>query len=141
MMLLSAGALLAVAGAADTPRAAFERYIHSVVNRDYAQFVRSVTTNERFHFINSKGERLDSRREYLDWHRRWFGETNWEISYEPPLIAQEGNAAYAMAVFHYRERGAVGTCRRLDAYFTLVMVKENDEWRAVADIVTPISSK
>ncbi|MBN2346593.1 MAG: nuclear transport factor 2 family protein [Candidatus Aminicenantes bacterium] len=132
---------MVVAESSDTPHAAYDRYVHAVLNRDYAQFARSVTAGETFHFIDQRGTRTDSRRDYLDRHRLWFGQAGWDIAYESPLIAQLGDTAYAMAVFHLRERGPSGTPERLDAYFTLVMVKENDEWRAVADIVTPIAPK
>ncbi len=136
-----AGALMVVAGSSDTPHAAYDRYIRAVMNKKFGQFVRSVTASETFHFINSRGARSDSRSDYLDRHRRWFGKTNWEISYEPPMISQRGDTAYAMAVFHLRERDPAGALERLDAYFTLVMAKESGGWKAVADIITPIASK
>jgi ketosteroid isomerase-like protein len=141
VILLLCGLWLGTAWAATTPQATYKRYIHSIINKDIQGFARTLTSAEVFHYIDSHGKRTDSRRTYVDGHRRWFKETNWEIDYEPPLIVERGHVAYAMAVFHYRETQKDRTIHRLDAYFTLIMFKENGEWTAIADIVTPIASR
>jgi len=127
--------------AANTPRAAHEQYVQSVKKRDFEGFAATLTSGGEFHYINSRGERTDSRQEYLAEHRQWFKANNWNIDYESPLIVQHGDAAYAMAVFHYRERQLDGKIDRLDAYFTLIMVREKGEWKAVADVITPIITR
>ena len=131
---------MGAAFAENTPQAAYELYVQSVKRQDFEGFAASLTSGECFHYINSKGKRTDSRQEYLDEHRQWFKENNWEIDYESPIIIQHSDTAYAMAVFHYRERQPDGKVDRLDAYFTLIMVREEKEWKAVADIITPIKS-
>jgi ketosteroid isomerase-like protein len=141
VILLLCGLWLGTAGAATTPQATYERYIHSIINKDIQGFARTLTEADEFHFLDSHGRRTDSRREYLDAHRSWFMETNWQINYEPPLIVERGDAAYAIAVFHYHETKTDGGIVHFEGYFTLIMFKENGEWRAVADIVTPIASR
>jgi ketosteroid isomerase-like protein len=140
-ILLLVGLLSARILAGAAPRATYERYVQSVMSRDIAGFARTLTAGEVFHYIDSRGRRTDSRQEYLEAHRRWFGEANWTIEYEPPLVVERDEAAYAMAIFHYRETSKDGRIARLDGYFTLIMFKEHGEWRMVADIVTRITSR
>jgi len=140
-ILLLWGLWPGTAGAETTPQATFTRYVQSVIHKDIKAFAGTVTLAEAFHYLDSRGRWTDSRREYLDAHRRWFEEAGWEIGYETPIIVERGDAAYAMAVFHYRETGKDGEGARLDGYFTLILFKENGEWRVVADIVTPIALK
>jgi len=130
--------MLTTVFAEDTPQAAYEQYVQSIKKRNFEGFVDTITHGKEFHYINSHGRRTDSRQKYLDDHSEWFKKTNWGIDYESPLIVQNGDAAYAMAVFHYRELRTDGKVDRLDAYFTLIMFKEKGEWKVVADIVTPI---
>jgi ketosteroid isomerase-like protein len=124
--------------AENNPQAAYEQYVQSVKKRNLESFAAALASGGEFYCINSRGKRTESRQEYLDEHRQWFKETNWDIDFESPLIVQRGGTAYTMAVFHYRETEPDGKVSQLDAYFTLILVKEEGEWKAVADVITPI---
>ncbi len=124
--------------AGNSPNETYDRYVQAVKNRDIEGLAGTLSSADTFRYINSRGQRTDSRREYLEGHRQWFKKVNWDIDYDPPFVVEKDGAAYVMAVFHYRETQDDGKVVRLDAYFTLIMMIEKGEWKAVADVVTPI---
>jgi len=119
-------------------RETFELYVKSIQNSDLEGLFSTVTDQERFFFLTSRGRLVDTREEYYRFHENWFKEKDWEMPVDL-LEVQEGTEyGYTTAIFHYKSKTPEGGHYILDAYFTLIFHKEDGMWKVVADVVTPI---
>lgn len=116
----------------------FDLYVESVQNSDLEGLFSTVSDNERFHFLTSKGEFIDSRHGYYRFHENWFKEKNWKMPVELLEIHEGKDYGYTIAIFHYTSNLPHGGLYTLDSYFTLIFHKENGMWKVVADICTPV---
>lgn len=122
-----------------TLKKTFLIYVRSVQNSDLEGLFTTVTDNEGFFFLTSSGRLIDTREGYYKFHEEWFREKDWEMPVEF-LEAHEGKEyGYASAIFHYKSKGSDNETQILSSYFTLIFHKEDDMWKVVADICTPIS--
>jgi len=117
----------------------YEAYIQSVQNRDLNAMIQTITDNDALHFIGTTGKMLETREEYVEFHRDWFSEEGWDISFELDKIFQENDFGYVMAIFTYHQDMPDGKRMTLVSYVTLVFHWEHQSWRAIADVCTPIS--
>ena len=86
----------------------------------------------------SRGELVDTRRGYYEFHERWFKESDWEMPVDLMEVREGKEYGYVTAVFHYRTVMPDSGKYSLDSYFTLIFHRENDMWKVVADLCTPI---
>lgn len=115
----------------------FELYVKAVQNSDLKTLFTTVTENEKFFFLTSTGQLIDTRQGYYEFHENWFKEKDWEMPVDF-LEAHEGSDyGYANAIFHYKSKLPEGRMYILDSYFTLIFHKEQGIWKVVADICTP----
>ncbi len=116
----------------------FELYVKSVQKSDLEGLFSTVSDNERFYFLTSNGKLINSRQGYYNFHENWFKETNWEMPVELLQIHENEDYGYTIAIFHYQHELPEGGKYNLDSYFTLIYHKENEKWKVIADICTPI---
>lgn len=116
----------------------FDLYVWAVQNSDLEALFRTITENNDFLFLNHSGKLITSREEYYSFHAEWFKEPEWEMPVDHIQIHQNGESGYVNAVFHYKSKSIDGKWFHLDSWFTLIFQKENGQWKAVADICTPI---
>ena len=121
-----------------TVKETFDIYVKAVQNSDIKALFTTVTDNDDFFFLTSRGELIDTRQGYRKFHEDWFKENNWKMPVDF-VEAHEGKEyGYATAVFHYKSKPDEGVTYNLDAYFTLIFHKEDGMWKVVTDICTPI---
>jgi ketosteroid isomerase-like protein len=113
-------------------------YIRSIQERDLERLMSSVTEDMMLHFIGTTGTMMKSREDYLRFHEEWFRETDWEISFDDPIIQEVNGFGYTMSVFTYRNSTPDGKVLTLVSYVTLIFRKEAGQWRVIADVCTPI---
>jgi nitroreductase/ketosteroid isomerase-like protein len=116
----------------------FDLYVKSVQNTDLEGLFSTVTDSERFCFLTSNGELINSRQAYYKFHENWFKETNWEMPVELLETHEAKDYGYTIAIFHYKQELPEGGKYNLDSYFTLIYHKENGKWKVITDICTPI---
>lgn len=117
----------------------FELYVRSLQNSDLESLFTTVTDEEKFFFLTSEGKLIDSRASYYTFHKDWFKQTEWEMPVDL-LEVQEGKEyGYTTAIFHYRRKMPDGGLYVLDSYFTLIFHREDEMWKVVADVCTPLS--
>ncbi len=117
----------------------FNLYVKYVQESDLKNLFTTVTDNESLLFLTSKGELINTRKGYYRFHEDWFKEKGWEMPVELLQIHEGKEFGYTTAIFHYKSDLNDGTTYVLDSYFTLIFHKENNMWKVVADICTPIS--
>lgn len=114
-------------------RDAVARHIEAIQTRKMEALLDTITAGEKLCLILPGGQRLGSRREYLDFHTEWFSETNWSMQFE--ALDYVESPAMGIAVFRtrYRERSEDGRIRRSDGILSLGFARENGSWRLVFD--------
>jgi nitroreductase/ketosteroid isomerase-like protein len=116
----------------------FDIYVRSIQNSDLEALFTTVTEGEKFFFLTSTGKLISSRQDYYTFHEDWFKEEDWEMPVEY-LEGHEGQEyGYATAIFHYRSKRSDGGTAFIDSYFTLIFHREDNMWKVVADVCTPI---
>jgi nitroreductase/ketosteroid isomerase-like protein len=116
----------------------FDIYVRSVQNSDLEALFTTVTEEKKFFFLTTTGVLISSRTDYYTFHQDWFKEDDWEMPVEY-LEDHEGQEyGYATALFHYKEKRPDGGAVFIDSYFTLIFHREDNMWKVVADICTPI---
>ena len=119
-------------------RETFDVYVRSIRNSDLEGLFSTVTKNEKFFFLTSGGRLIDTRTGYYRFHEDWFKEKDWEMPVDTIKTHEEGNMGYTTAVFHYKSKKPDGGLDVLDSWFTLIFHREEDMWKVIADICTPI---
>ncbi|MFB0565459.1 MAG: nitroreductase family protein [Candidatus Aminicenantaceae bacterium] len=122
-----------------TLKETFDIYVQSIQNSDLKNLFTTVTDNENFFFLTSRGKLINSLDGYYKFHEEWFELKDWEMPVEL-LEVQEGKEyGYTTAIFHYKQKMPEGGQYNLDSYFTLVFRKEDGMWKVVADVCTPFN--
>jgi nitroreductase/ketosteroid isomerase-like protein len=117
----------------------FAIYVQSIQNSDLKSLFTTVTDNDKVFFLTSSGVLIDSRDGYYKFHKEWFRTKGWEMPVELLDVHEGKEYAYTTAIFHYLEKIPEGEMLVLDSYFTLIFHREEDMWKVVADVCTPIS--
>jgi len=117
----------------------FDIYVQAVQESDLETLFTTVTNREKFFFLTSRGELIDSRKGYYKFHQDWFREEDWEMPVELLEVHEGKDYGYTTALFYYRQKTASGETHSLDSYFTLIFHREDGMWKVVADVCTPIS--
>jgi nitroreductase/ketosteroid isomerase-like protein len=118
-------------------RETFDLYIRAVQNSDLKGLFTTVTDSEGFFFLTADGKLLN-RDEYYSFHRQWFADTGWEMPVELLTVKEGKEYGYANAIFYYRSKLPDDRTYNLESYFTLIFRKEDEMWKVVADVCTPI---
>jgi len=121
-----------------TVKETFFVYVKAVQNSDIESLFSTITNNENFFFLTSRGRLINTREGYYKFHEEWFGEKNWEMPVDFVESHEGKEYGYATAIYHYKSHRPGGEIYNLDSYFTLIFHKEEVMWKAVADICTPI---
>ena len=118
-------------------RQTFDIYLQAIRNSDLKALFTTVSKSDRFYFLTASGKLID-REGYYDFHRDWFDTAGWEMPVSDIEVFEYANFGFVRAIFHYREPAADNRIYNLDSYFTLIFHKEDDMWKVIADICTPI---
>lgn len=116
----------------------FDIYVRAVQSSDLEGLFSTVTDSEDILFLTSRGQRIDTREGYYQFHVDWFKETDWEMPVELLEVHEGRDYGYTTAIFHYKGKIPDGETYMLDSFFTLIFHEEDGMWKVVADICTPI---
>lgn len=121
-----------------TVKETFDLYVKAVQDSDIESLFSTVTNNEKFFFLTSRGKLINTRQGYYKFHQDWFSEKDWEMPVDFVESHEGTEYGYVTAVYHYKSKLPEGGTYNLDSYFTLIFHKEEGMWKVVADICTPI---
>ena len=120
-------------------RETFDIYVRAVQASDLEILFTTVTDQEKFFFLTSQGELIDSREGYYKFHQDWFREEDWEMPVKLLEVNEGEDYGYTTALFYYQQKTASGEIYSLDSYFTLIFHREDRMWKVIADVCTPVS--
>lgn len=135
-LLLAAGGTPLASGAAAQGACGFESvldaHLRSVAARDLGALEATLTRGEELHLILPNGAHTTTRAEYVEFHRRFFADRLWEMTFEP-VYAQPG-ADTALATFCARFTSVQdGRQTWSENWLSLVFRKEGSAWGLVWD--------
>lgn len=120
-------------------RETFDFYVKSVRDENLEDLFSVVSDREDFFFLTSRGELIDSRDGYYKFHEEWFEEDNWEMPVKFVSMNEGREYGYTLAIYYYRAQLPDGRTYHLDSYFTLIFRREDNRWKVIGDVCTPIS--
>jgi nitroreductase len=117
----------------------FDLYVRSIQNSDLKSLFTTVTDKSKLFFLTSRGRLIDTREGYYEFHEEWFKDKGWEMPVDLLEAVEGKDYSYTNAIYHYRGRSPEGGLYILDSYFTLIFHKEDEMWKVVADVCSPIN--
>lgn len=138
-LFITATALAAPPAKDDDLPAILDAHVKAIQARDLAALEKTITSGDDLELILPNGKRLTTRKQYVDFHREWFKETNWTWTLEPQTMTVVDDAAIITARTRYEERDGAKTTQS-ENWLSLVFLKEKDGWRLVHDQNTRIAS-
>ncbi len=142
-MIAAALAAGLAASAASAEPAAFRRtldaHLDAVRTRNLEALIPTLTEGTGLTLIMPNGEKLDTRQQFIDFHRAWFADPNggrWEG--EVVRVVESDNQAVALVKYRYGARGAPAVSV---SWLTLTFARERGRWGLVFDQNTSIRTE
>jgi len=134
MSYLAAMSISLASVAAGDPRAsldeAFRTHVRAVQQRDMAALGRTITDGRALVLILPNGTRTDTRDAYLAFHRSFFADRGWTISFDILSERVAGNIGIVSTRSNYSEP-ANGTISH--SWVTFVFRRSGSRWLLIYD--------
>ena len=137
--ILSALAFLAVTACATTSATspnfddALRLHIEAVRSRDLAALEPTLTRGDELILIFPNGSITRSKAEYLAFHREWFAETSWTMTFTTEWTRVSGETAQALLSTRYRDTTADGAAIDNRGLLLMTFELQDGAWRLVTD--------
>lgn len=129
--------ILITAAAQSSFVATLDRHVAAVPARDLAAIEATITRGDSLELMFPSGKRLTTRAEYLDFHRKWFADKGWTITFERQSLTEGKDIAFATYKTTVSSTDN-GKPVNSASWLTLTFRKEGGEWRLVHDQNTRI---
>ncbi len=116
--------------------AALTEHLRTIEARDLDAYVATITEQPSFSIIFPNGHRTATRQEAIDFHRTWFADADWRMTFEEVERIDRGDAV--IVVFRTTYRDTPDGAPR-DGWLTLGFGLERGQWRLVHDQNTRIA--
>ena len=137
--LIATLTLLVAVGCTTAERPAFEpalqRHLDSITNRDIETYIELLTQRDDFTIVFPNGYRTTTRDDAIEFHREWFADPNWRMTFDEVTRIESEDTATVMFRTSYRD-SEEGTPR--DSWLTLYFQLEEGSWLLVHDQNTRI---
>lgn len=121
-------------------RGAVETHLAAIAVRDTTALLPTLTRGDTLTMIAPNGFKLDTRQQYLDFHRQWFA-TKDDGRYEAEIVRLVESPAlgHALVKYRYRFKNSNGQPETIDAWLALTFALEDGAWRLVFDQNTALT--
>lgn len=116
--------------------AALAEHLRAVKERDLEAYVRTITERPLFSIIFPNGHRTTTRQEAIDFHRAWFEDEDWRMTFEE--VERIDRSDTVVVVFRTAYRDTPDGADR-SGWLTLGFGLEGGAWRLVLDQNTRIA--
>lgn len=119
---------------------ALETHVEAVVAHDLDALIPTLTSGEELTMITPEGQRLETKEQYVDFHRRWFTveDPQEELDFEIEHIIESPTLSHALLQIHYTHTGPEGDLQTYVGWLALTFALEDQQWRLVFDQNTGI---
>jgi ketosteroid isomerase-like protein len=119
-------------------RPAVEAHLAAIAARDMDALLPTLTKGEDLTMLMPDGQKFDTRQEYIDFHRQWFGVQNdgkFEVV-EYSRFIESPELSQVLLRYRYSYKDAAGE-QVMENWLTLTFALEDGVWRLVFDQNTP----
>lgn len=121
-------------------RSAVEAHLAAIPSRDLDGLLATITEHDELTLIFPDGEKLDTRQQYIDFHKQWFADGNWTFQAEIVDLVEAPDMGLALVRYRYDASNPDGSPRSNTSWLALTFRLENDgAWRLVFDQNTRIA--
>ena len=100
------------------------------------------TVGDSVTMISPFGDLFTSKDEFMNLHKAWFTQKNWEWSYNILKREYLDSLGYTLLQYRYTEKDSVGNITRAsDNYLVLIFRNSKEGWKLVHDQNTSIPKK
>jgi len=116
-----------------------EKHLRAIERR-FLDGIRA-TVSDSVTLIFPNGEVLKSKQSFMDFHKEWFADPTWDISFNVLSVVETDELAYAFVKYRSERQNADGAPKsHSQAYLLLIFEKEDDVWKLVHDQNTSIAN-
>jgi ketosteroid isomerase-like protein len=124
---------------------AVKEHLAAIIARDMDALVPTLTGQNALTMIAPNGARLETRQQFIDFHRQWFA-TNDDGKYEWEIVRLIESPAlgHALIKYRYTSKDSAGAQQVMDSWLALTFAVEDGRWRLVFDqntMIAPGSAK
>ncbi len=112
-----------------------QAHLDAIQNRDLDTLLDTITTGERLTLIFPDGTLYETRAEYVAFHKEWFADPNWTMTFEPIRTVESPGLATVLLRTTYEDDGPAS---RRQGFLALTFADGGDGWRLVMDQNTRI---
>lgn len=120
--------------------AALDRHIKAIQTRNLAEIEATITKGEELELIFPSGKRSNTRAAYVDFHRKWFADNSWRMTFKHTSMNVSEDLAYALYETSYTDSAEDGSESTNHAWLHFIFRLESGEWRLVHDQNTAIKA-
>jgi ketosteroid isomerase-like protein len=120
----------------DTARA----HLAAVEARDLDALLATVTTHDKLTLIFPDGNTFDTRKQYVDFHKEWFGDRRWSFHADIVDVIETAQLGHVLARYRYAAPDKDGAMVTKNTWLALTFANEDGQWRLVFDQNTRIDT-
>lgn len=121
-------------------RDAVETHLAAIPARDLDALLATVTTGNELTLIFPDGEKLDTRQQFVDFHKQWFDDDSWKFQSEIVDLIEAPTLGRALVRYRYDATNEDGSPRSNTSWLALTFALEQGQWRPVFDQNTRITA-
>ena len=122
-------------------RAGVEAHLTAIAARDMNALLPTLTRGSDLTMIAPNGYKLDTRQQFVDFHRQWFAaKDDGRLQSEIVHLVESPSLGHALIRSRYSSKGEGGRTQTSATWLALTFALEEGKWRLVFDQNTPIDS-
>lgn len=118
-----------------------EIHLKSIKDKDFDLFITTISDDEDITLIMPNGTLINGRKNFVDLHKEWFLDEDWDFNYEILKIEEGQEISFALLKVDYKDLDGKGNEYLMNYYLNLLFKKMEDQWRLVYDQNTLFNTK
>ncbi len=109
-----------------------ELHLESMRSKDLNKFISTVKLEDII-LIMPNGTLIKEKEEFIELHKNWFEDKDWDLNYKILNIEESIQMAYALVTIDYRDFDAEGNIIKMNYYLNLIFHKQDEKWLLIHD--------
>ncbi|MGH4118025.1 YybH family protein [Clostridium sp.] len=109
-----------------------ELHLDSMRSKDLNKFISTVKLEDII-LIMPNGTLIREKEEFIELHKNWFADNDWDLNYKIINIEESIEIAYALVIIDYKDCDAEGNIIKMNYYLNLIFRKQDEKWLLIHD--------
>ena len=110
---------------------AINQFCTAISSKNLSKLKEFIPVSGDLTAILSDGAVIDSSQEYLEFHKEWFAEKDWTITFDPVFTEESSEMGYAIIETEYFDKEEDGSPFAIEILKTVIMRKQENGWSIV----------